>query len=83
MKRTTITLPDQVAAAVEREAHQYGISMSEVVRKALAKALDLDDSKPSPPRFSNLGHSGYTDTAQRAEEILATHWHCASFDIVP
>lgn len=42
--KTTLYLPDQLKAEVEREARRRGISEAEVIRAALAAGL----SRPSP-----------------------------------
>jgi Arc/MetJ-type ribon-helix-helix transcriptional regulator len=73
MKRTTISLPDDLAVAVEREARRRRVSVSEVARQALSEHLGLDGKKRHLP-FVALGRSGYHDTADRIEEILAREW---------
>ena len=72
MKRTTISLPDDLAGIVEREARRRRTSVSEVVRTALESHFELD--KPRELPFANLGASDHTDTAANAEEILAKEW---------
>lgn len=75
MKRTTVTLPDDLAGALEREARRRGLSISEVTRRALAAHLGLgDDGQPRPVPFASLGASGHKTTARDAEEILAGEW---------
>jgi Arc/MetJ-type ribon-helix-helix transcriptional regulator len=72
MKRTTISLPDDLAGIVEREARRRHISVSEVVRAAITTHFKLDEPRELP--FANLGSSGHTDTSERVDEILATEW---------
>jgi Arc/MetJ-type ribon-helix-helix transcriptional regulator len=72
MKRTTITLSEDLAAAVEREAHRRRTSVSEVVRAALAAHFRLDQPRRLP--FESLGGSGYRNTARDMEEVLAREW---------
>lgn len=75
MKRTTISLPDDLALRVEREAARRSVSEAEVVRAALAQVLGGSEPgrRPLPfPAFS--GSSGETDTSERVEEILAEEW---------
>ena len=74
MKRTTISLPDDVALLAEREARRRGVSLSEVARDALAQHLGLDLPAPRPLPFAKLGHSNHTDTSARVDEILAADW---------
>jgi Arc/MetJ-type ribon-helix-helix transcriptional regulator len=76
MRRTTITLPDDMARAVDREARRRRTSVSQVVREALASHLRLagegDGSRAVP--FAALGHSGHGSTARDFEEILDAEW---------
>jgi Arc/MetJ-type ribon-helix-helix transcriptional regulator len=75
MKRTTISLPDDLAGMVEREARRRRTSVSEVVRIALASHFDLH--KPRELPFANLYHSGHTSDAADLEDILAKEWPAA------
>jgi metal-responsive CopG/Arc/MetJ family transcriptional regulator len=72
MKRTTISLSDELAATVEREARRRRSSVSEIVRDALSAHFHLDQPRRLP--FESLGGSGYTNTARDMEEILAREW---------
>jgi Ribbon-helix-helix protein, copG family len=74
MKRTTINLTDEIAAALEREARRLGISVSELARDVFAERLGLsgDDVRPIP--FAALGSSGHRTTARDAEKILNREW---------
>lgn len=74
MKRTTVTLPDDLAAAVGRMAAHRRISVSELTREALSSHLGLNGGARRKLGFANLGSSGYTDTSVRVEEILAEEW---------
>lgn len=75
MKRTTISLPDDLALRLQREAARRSVSEAEVVRAALAQVLGGSDPgrRPLPfPAFSR--GSGETDISHRIEEILAEEW---------
>jgi predicted transcriptional regulator len=74
MKRTTISLPDELARAAEREARRRDISLSEVARQALAEHLGMTGSERRPLPFAALGRSGEPDLADRIEEVLAEEW---------
>jgi metal-responsive CopG/Arc/MetJ family transcriptional regulator len=76
MKRTTISLPDEIATLLDREARRQAQSVSEIARRALAAYFGLDQTKPRALPFADLGHSGYTNTAQDFEEVLAAEWDC-------
>jgi plasmid stability protein len=68
MKRTTIYLPDELKAALERTAAAEGKSEAEIVRSALAVAT-ADQAHPRPrlPLFD----SGDPTLAERVDEELA------------
>jgi Arc/MetJ-type ribon-helix-helix transcriptional regulator len=74
MKRTTVTLPDELAAAVARTADRRRVSVSELTREALAAHLGLAAGKRRKLPFEALGSSGYSTTARDMEEILAAEW---------
>lgn len=74
MKRTSITVPDRVARALEREARRRGSSVSAVAREAISEHLQLAPRDERPLPFAGLGRSGAHDTAERAEEILRAKW---------
>lgn len=72
MKRTTISLPDDLAQEVAREAQRRRVSLSEVAREALSEHLHRPTATGLP--FIGIGRSGKHDTARRAEEILEREW---------
>lgn len=75
MRRTTISLPDELAAALEREARRRSMPASAVARDALAAYLGIggpDDQRDLP--FAALGRSGHSDTARAMEELLEQEW---------
>jgi Arc/MetJ-type ribon-helix-helix transcriptional regulator len=74
MKRTTISLPDELAVAIEREARRRRVSMSEVARQAIAEHLGLNGASRRTLPFTALGRSGHRDTAERLEELLDREW---------
>jgi hypothetical protein len=68
MKRTTIYLPDDLKAALERTAAATGTSEAEIVRGAVAAAT-AEHASPHPklPLFS----SGEPTLAEHVDEALA------------
>jgi hypothetical protein len=74
MKRTTISMPDDLAAAVAREAQRRRLSVSEVAREALASHLGLSGETPRELPFAALGASGHRTTAHDFEEALDAEW---------
>lgn len=57
MKRTTISLPDELAAALEREAGRRRVSVSQVAREALEARLGWSASVPRDLPFAAIGAS--------------------------
>ena len=74
MTRITISLPDELAAAVGREARRRGVPLSQVAREALESRLGRSSEGPREIPFAALGHSGHQTTAEDAEEILEAEW---------
>lgn len=75
MKRTTISLPDDLAQALSREARRRDTSASQVARGALAQHLGLTPGQPRRLRFAALGRSGQHHTARDMEQLLEQEWH--------
>jgi hypothetical protein len=73
MKRTTISLSDDLAAALEREARRRRMPVSAVVREALEGRFGGKD-RPRKLPFVALGRSGHSSTGRDAEELLAAEW---------
>jgi hypothetical protein len=74
MKRTTVTLPDELAALLDRERRRRDVSAATIVREAVAAYLA---GPPKPKRYSfiGIGHSGGKENLGREhEEILAREW---------
>lgn len=57
MKRTTVSLPDDLAAALEREAGRRRVSVSQVAREALEARLGWSASVPRDLPFAAIGAS--------------------------
>jgi hypothetical protein len=74
MKRATISLPDDLAGVVMREAQRRHVSVSELARDALREHLDVDRQTPKDLPFVGIGRSGQRHTARDAEDILAREW---------
>jgi len=75
MRRTTISLPDELADALDREARRRSLPASAVARDALSQYLGV--GQPGERRelpFAALGQSGYNTTARDMEDLLETEW---------
>ena len=73
MRRTTISLPEDLAWCLEREAKQKDSSRSEVVRQVLAKHFEIVPGKRHIP-FAGIGHGDGSNVSGRFDEILAETW---------
>jgi hypothetical protein len=76
MKRITISIPDELADALQRQSRREHMSVSEIARKALEARLNplpvVNGRRQLP--FVGLGRSNETDVSERIEEILAEDW---------
>jgi hypothetical protein len=69
MRRTTVYLPDDLKAALERTAEQRGTTEADVIRKAVATATaDQAHPRPRVPLF----HSSDPTLADRVDAELAS-----------
>ena len=74
MKRTTISLPDELAAALEREARRCGVPVSQVAREAIETRLGITDNVLKKIPFARLFRSEHTTTSEDVDDILADAW---------
>jgi hypothetical protein len=74
MRRTTLSLPDDLADALAREAHRRSTSASAIARDAIARHLHLVPNGARPLPFAAVGRSGRRSTARDMEELLAREW---------
>jgi predicted transcriptional regulator len=75
MRRTTISLPDDLADALEREARRRSVSASSIARDALARYLNVGTAADRRVlAFAAVGRSGHRNTARDMEELLAAEW---------
>ena len=74
MRRTTLSLPDDLADALTREARRRSTSASAIARDALASHLRLVPTDARPLPFAALGRSGHRTTGRDMEELLAHEW---------
>lgn len=75
MRRTTISLPEHLADALEREARRRSVPASAIARDALSAHLGI--GRPGERRelpFASLGRSGQRTTARDMEELLDQEW---------
>jgi plasmid stability protein len=80
MQRTTLSLPDDVADALRREARRRHTSASAVARDAIAAHLRLLPAQARPVPFAAVGRSGQRNVARDMEQLLAREWNDPGFD---
>lgn len=74
MRRTTISLPDDLAAALEREARRRRVPVSQVAREAIEARLGLSDEAPRDVPFIGIGSSGHASISEDLDDLLAAEW---------
>lgn len=74
MRRTTILLEDDLADQLEYERRRRNQSTAAIVREALTEYLAGGKPRPRRLGFAKLGRSGYHDTSEKFDEILAREW---------
>jgi Arc/MetJ-type ribon-helix-helix transcriptional regulator len=74
MKRTTVSLPDDLAWLLEREAKRHDTSASEIVRQALTHHFGIKPEGTRRLPFANLGHYEGPRRAADMEQILRDEW---------
>jgi hypothetical protein len=77
MHRLTISIPEELAASLAREARRRDVSVSAVAREALGSHLHLVVSTEGRRKlpFAAIGSSGESDVASNVESILAEEWN--------
>jgi predicted transcriptional regulator len=76
MRRTTISLPDELADALEREARRRSLPASAIARDALSNYLGI--GRPDQQRglpFAAVGGSGKNTTGRDMEQLLEREWN--------
>jgi hypothetical protein len=69
MIRTQISLDEQEYVLVKKEAAALGISVAELVRRALRRTLPVSDQAPWM-RYAGLVESGDPNSSQSIDEIV-------------
>jgi len=85
MKRTTISLPDGLAAALEREAARRRVPVSQVAREAIEARLGWDQEGPREIPFAGVAASGRADGSEHVgtddfRKEYAAWVHADAFD---
>jgi len=69
MIRTQISLDEQKSALVKKEAAALGISVAELVRRALRQVLPVNSQAPWM-RYAGFVESGDPNSSQSIDEIV-------------
>ena len=71
MSTLTVTLPDPLAARLEREATRRRVPADTIIRQALEQAIPSDEASESAPIFGRLSRLIVNDPASPTD--LATN----------
>ena len=74
MKRTTITLSDELAELVEREAHRQHASVSEVIRRLLSQAFMGTEERPRQIPWAGIVNDPSLVHGENIDEELEREW---------
>lgn len=74
MKRTTITLPDDLSDLVDSEARRRQTSVSEVIRTFIVEGLTGTAAKPREIPFAGLFHDPGMASGEAIDQELKRHW---------
>lgn len=69
MIRTQISLPQQEYEAAKREAARLGVSLAELVRRALRELLPADESRPWM-HYAGMVESGDAESSRHLDDIV-------------
>jgi len=70
MKRTTVFADENTLLSLQAIARETGVSVAELIRRALEAFVDQYRSSKPPLSFVGIGRSGRPDVAERSEELL-------------
>lgn len=74
MRRITVSLSDDLAAGLDREARRHGVSVAQLVREGIEARLGRTAAGRRQLTFAALGRSGHHSTARNLEETLREEW---------
>ena len=74
MQRTTISLPDDLNAALRREARRRRVPVSRVVREAIEACFGPGKPRKELPFIALVQGDGPSNDAENIDAILAAEW---------
>jgi len=69
MIRTQISLSEEEYKAAKREARKLGVSLAELLRRALRSVLRVDESKPWM-RYAGMVETGDSNSSQNIDDVV-------------
>jgi len=69
MIRTQISLPQEEYDAAKREAARLGVSLAELMRRALRERLPADDSRPWM-HYAGMVESGDAESSRHIDDVV-------------
>ena len=69
MIRTQISLSEEEYKAAKREARRLGVSLAELLRRALRSVLRVDESKPWM-RYAGMVETGDSNSSQNIDDVV-------------
>jgi len=66
-----VKLPDELDARLRKEAELRGTTLSALVREGVELVLGIRPRQRRRLSFTGIGESGFTDTSEHVDEILA------------
>jgi hypothetical protein len=72
MIRTQISLSKDEYEAAKREARRLGVSLAELLRRALRNVLRFDESKPWM-RYAGMVETGDAESSQSVDDVVYGH----------
>jgi Arc/MetJ-type ribon-helix-helix transcriptional regulator len=74
MKRTTVTLPDELAELVDDEARRRRTSVSALVRRLISEGLTGTTERPREIPWAGVVDDPTAPPARDLERVLAREW---------
>ena len=69
MVRTQISLSEEEYEAAKREARRLGVSLAELLRRALRTVLRIDESNPWM-RYAGMVETGDSRSSQNIDDVV-------------
>lgn len=74
MRRTTVTLPDEIADLLDSEARRRRTTVSEVVRQLIVQGFSNAQERPRPIPWAGLFHDPAMIPGEQLDRELQEKW---------